>query len=204
MGVKNYVGIENHTVQPHGSIEELQRDIEQFDLRLPRKTKVSKNPDGGLTITHVPPDYAKQRKELDRFRAFAEKNWTVREIDHGAGFHPSGTFRPHEDSEALITRTRIKNSVDECFVEKREPAEVNYAGFGFATWAEADAFDKMLRSLQRDALMLLGACAALGLHGADFKYGHIKNNIDSDGDSAFDATIAQLRHEIADAVKERS
>ena len=86
-------------------------------------------------------------------------------------------------------------------MEKREPTEVSYAGFGFATWAEADAFDKTLKSIQRDALLLLGACAALGLHGADFKYGHIKNNIDPDEDSAFDVTIAQLRHQVAEAVK---
>lgn len=185
------------------STEEMQHDIEQFDFRLVRETKVVRSDDGGLYITHKSPDTVKQRKEQDRFRAFAEKNWTVREIDFAASFHPAGTFCPHEDVDSLITRTKIANTKDECFVEKREPTKVNYSGFGFATWAEADAFDKALRRLQRDALMLLGACAALGLHGADFKYGHIKNNIDPDEDSAFDATIAQLRHEVAEAVKAR-
>ena len=184
------------------SIEELQQDIDQFDFRLVRETKVSKNPDGGFSVTHKPPETAQQRKELERFRAFAEKNWTVRDIDHAAGFHPMGTFCPHEDADALVTRTKIENTKDACFVERREPTKVNYAGFGFATWAESDAFNKALKSLQRDALMLLGACAALGLHGADFEYGIIKNNIDSDENSAFDATIAQLRREVSKAVKE--
>lgn len=186
------------------SVEELQHDIEQFDFRLVRETKVSKNPDGSLSITHRSPDTAKQHREMNRFRAFAEKNWTVREIDLAASFHPAGTFCPDEDDDARVTRTKIENTKDECFVERREPTKVNYAGFGFATWAEADAFNKALRSIQRDALMLLGACAALGLHGADFKYGIIKNNIDPDENSAFDATIAQLRGEVAEAIKVRT
>lgn len=186
------------------STEELQRDIEQFDFRVVRKTKARKRADGRLIIEHSPPDCARQRKETSRFTAFAEENWTVREIELAAGFHPAGTFRPHEDEEARITRTKIENTVDECLVEKREPTEVNYAGFGFATWAEAEAFDKALRQLQRQALLLLGACAALGLHGADFKGGFIKNNIDTAGDSAFDATIAQLRREVAEAVRTRA
>lgn len=185
------------------SPEELQHDIDQFDFRIVRKVKVVKNADGGLSITQSPPDSAKQRKEIGRFRAFAEKNWTVREIDLAASFHPAGTFRPHEDADARITRTKIENTDDECFVQKREPIKVTYSGFGFATWAEAEAFDKALRQLQRDALMLLGACAALELHGADFRFGIIKNNIDSNEGSAFDATIEQLRHEVSEAVKAR-
>jgi len=186
------------------TIDELQRDIEQFDFRLVRETKVSKNSAGGLTIRHLPPDSARQWNEVCRFRNFVESNWTVREIDFAAGFHPAGKFLPHEDTDALTTRTKIENTDDGCFIEKRNPAEVNYSGFGFATWTEADACDKALRGLQRDALMLLGAAAALGLHGADFRDGFIKNNIDGDNDSLFDLTIAQLRNEVANAVKKCS
>lgn len=185
------------------SVEELQHDIDQFDFRLLRRKKVVKNPDGGLTITHIPPNAAKQRREAERFRIFVEENWTIREIDFAAGFHPAGTFHPHEDTDALVMRTKIESTADECYVERREPAVVNYAGFGFATWEEAKAFDKVLRTIQRDVLMLLGACAALGLHGADFANGIIKNNIDADANSAFDATIAQLRSEVEEAVKSR-
>lgn len=186
------------------STEELQHDIDQFDFRLVRETKAVKKTNGRLSITHSPPDSARQRRETSRFKTFAERNWTVREIEFAASFHPAGTFRPHEDDDARITRTKIENTDDECLVEKREPTEVHYAGFGFATWDEAKAFDAALRELQREALMLLGACAALELHGADFRHGFIKNNIDTDGDSAFDAPIAQLRHEVAEAVKVRA
>lgn len=186
------------------SVGELAHDIEQFDFRLVRETRVVKKSDGRLTITHLPPDLAKQQSEVDRFRNFAEKNWTIREIDHAASFHPAGTFCPDEDADALTTRTKIENTEDECLVEEREPTKVSYVGFGFATWAEADAFDKALRRLQRDALMLLGAAAALELHGADFRRGFIKNNIDGEEDSLFDMTIVQLRHEVAEAVKVRN
>ena len=184
--------------------DELQRDIEQFDFRLVRETKVSKNAAGGLTIRHLPPDSTRQWNEVRRFRDFVESNWTVREIDFAASFHPAGKFFPHEDADALTTRTKIDNTDDECLIEKREPTEVNYAGFGFATWTEADVCDKALCGLQRDALMLLGAAAALELHGADFRDGFIKNNIDGNKDSLFDKTIAQLRHEVANAVKKRT
>lgn len=186
------------------STEELQRDIDQFDFRLVRETKVVKNPDGRLSVTHSPPDFARQRKEAIRFRAFAEKNWTMREVDFAASFHPAGTFRPHEDEDARTTRTKIGGTKDECLVERREPSEICYAGFGFATWEEAKAFNETLRTLQREALMLLGACAALGLHGADFRHGLVKSNIDAEKDSAFDATIAQIRHDVAEAVKART
>lgn len=184
--------------------EELQRDIDQFDFRLIRETRAVKTPDGGLSVTHTPPDSARQRKETGRFRTFVEKNWTVREVDFAACFHPAGMFRPHEDEDARTTRTKISGTRDECLVERREPAEVCYAGFGFATWEEAKAFDEALRALQREALMLLGACAALGLHGANLRHGLVKNNIDADQDSALDATIAQLRHDVAEAVKART
>ena len=70
--------------------DELQRDIEQFDFRLVRETKVSKNAAGGLTIRHLPPDSTRQWNEVRRFRDFVESNWTVREIDFAASFHPAG------------------------------------------------------------------------------------------------------------------
>ena len=104
-----------------------------------------------MTITHIPPNAAKQRREAERFRIFVEENWTIREIDFAAGFHPAGTFHPHEDTDALVMRTKIESTADECYVERREPAVVNYAGFGFATWEEAKAFDKVLRTIQRDS-----------------------------------------------------
>ena len=50
----------------------------------------------------------------------------------------------------------------------------------------------------------MGAAAALELHGADFRRGFIKNNIDGEEDSLFDMTIVQLRHEVAEAVKVRN
>lgn len=185
------------------NVEELQRDVDQFDFRVVRQTTVRKKSDDTLSVVHSPPDYARQRKEASRFAAFVEKNWTVREIEFAAGFHPAGTFHPHEDEEARITRTKIENAVDECFVEEREPTEVNYAGFGFSTWAEAEAFDKTLQQLQREALMLLGACAALELHGTDFQYGIFKDSLDPAKDSAFNMTIAQLRREVVEAVRTR-
>ena len=186
------------------SLEELQKDVDQFDFRIICKTRVRKNPDDSLSIEHAPPDRSRQFTETVRFKNFAEKNWTIREIDFAAGFHPTGEFRPHEDAEARITRTKIANTKDECLVENREPTVIGCFGFRFATWEEAKAFDGALRQLQREALMLLGACAALELHGADFRLGVIKNNIDCKNDSAFDATIAQLRHEVAAAVKARA
>lgn len=186
------------------SLEELQKDVDQFDFRIICKTKVRKNPDDSLYIERSSPDRSRQFTETVRFENFAEKNWTIREIDFAAGFHPTGEFRPQEDAEARITRTKIANTKDECFVENREPTVIGCCGFRFATWEEAKAFDGALRQLQRKALILLGACAALGLHGAAFQFGVIKNNINCENNSAFDETIAQLRHEVSAAVKARA
>ena len=118
--------------------DELQHDIEQFDFRCVRETKVRRERNGRLTIMHLPTRSTRQHSEIARFRTFAEENWTIREIEHAASFHPAGVFHPHEDAEARITRTKIENTKDDCLVEERTPAEVNYAGFGFATWADAD------------------------------------------------------------------
>lgn len=119
------------------SMEEMQRDIDQFDFRLVHEKRVKKMDGGGLSVTHLPADSSRQYAEARRFVAFAERNWSVREIVLAASFHPAGTFRPHEDKDALTTRTRIEGTKDGCFVETREPTVVNYAGFGFATWEEA-------------------------------------------------------------------
>ena len=185
------------------STEELLQDINQFDFRLIRQTKARKKSDGGLSITHLQPDYTRQRKEINRFETFAENNWTVQEIEFAASFHPAGTFIPHEDADARITRTKIDNTDDECFVEKRGITKVNYAGFGFATWEEAKAFNEAMHRLQRDALMLLGACAALELYGLTFRLGIIKSKNGPNNISVSDATIAQLRHEVVKIVKAR-
>ena len=62
-------------------------------------------------------------------------------------------FHPHEDAEARITRTKIENTKDDCLVEERTPAEVNYAGFGFAT---LHGYDAMLEALDPSAIICLG------------------------------------------------